>query len=456
MVLPVPTSQAPAVVTGNQSGLFQVLAGGLPQQQQQQVQQQLQLMARRQANLRYMKECIIKKAPALTNGLPTQSFVPSTPLTFNLPQPNNAFARGLIIRTTVAYTLATGTSATYGLTAAGALGLYDTIEVKYNKSQIKFRPLWLRHLALAGALRQYTIPTIASTDGGGQSDANYASYFSPAMPTATGAQTYQQDIWIPFNWLAPYETRGLLPAMPGETGIQVVATTAASIFGPDPVFNCIYATGGSGNAVSAVSGTVKVLMVYSDGEVYSQPSALPYDMTVLQGTIQAQMDAPLTSLVTGAAQVNRGGLNILGQHMYVGILLVDGNQSNAYSLTSNLLYLSSDKDSVGANSFWKYGQGTNMDVQEFMADARFSHNNHDLDEGVFFFVEAPIRNQAVNGVASMPDPAYGQYLDNTVNGWPAWHYGFSITSQNGLGTVTPRAEPFCIYVNPVGLPPVGL
>lgn len=456
MVLPVPTSQAPSVVTGNQSGLWTALASGMPQQSQAAVQQQLAIMAKRQGNYRYMKECIVKKAPALTNGLPTQAFQNSTPFTFNLPQPNNAFARGLVIRTTLSYTLAVGTSAVYGLTAAGSLGIYDTIEVKYNKSQIKFRPIWLRHLALAGGMRQYSQPTIASTDGGGQSDASLASYIAPTMPVATGAQTYQQDIFIPFNWLSPYETRGLLPAMPGETGIQVIATSAASLFGPDPIFNCIYLVSGSGGAVSAVSGTIKVLMVYSDGEVYSQPAALPYDMTVLQGTIQAQMDNPLTGLVAGAAQVNRGGLNILGQHQYVGLAVVDGNQSNSYSLTSNLLYISSDKDSVGANSFYKYGQGTNMDVQEFLSDARFRHNNHDLDEGIFFMVEAPLAQDAVYGVAGTRDANFGQYLDNTVNGWPAWHYGFSFTSLNTLGTVTPRIEPFCVYVNPVGLPPVGL
>jgi hypothetical protein len=456
MVMPVPTSQAPSVVTGSQAGLWQALASGMPQQSQAAVQQQLAVMARRQGNYAYMKACILKKAPALTNGAPTQAFQNSQPFTFNLPQPNGAFARGIIVRTTLAYTLATGTGATYGLTAAGPLAIYDTIEIKYNKSQIKFRPLWLRHLALAGGMKQFSMPTIASTDGGGQSDAALASYLSPTMPTATGAQTYQQDLWIPFNWLSPYETRGLLPAMPGETGIQVVLTAASSIFGPDPVFNCIYGTGGTGNAVSAVSGTMKVIMIYSDGEVYNQPAALPYDMTVLNGTVQVQQDNQLTGLIAGSANVNRGQLNILGQHYYVGLLVVDGNQSNSYSTDANILYISSDKDSIGANSFWKYGQGTNLDVQEYWSEERFIHNNHDMDPGVFWMVEAPLKGDRTWGMATDGATDFSQYLDNTVAGWPAWHYGFSFTSLNTLGTVPPRVEPFCIFVNPVGLPPVGL
>lgn len=446
---------APPVVTGNQSGLWQAVIPGLNNQQSQQaVQQQLAVMAKKQGNRRYMSESILKLAPALTNGLATQAFANSTPFTFNLPQPNNAYARGIVIRTTLSYTLATGTAATYGLTAAGSLALYDTIEIVYNKSQIKFRPLWLRELALAGALFMPSQPSVGSTDGGGQNDTAYlGAYLSPAMPVATGAQTYQQDIFIPFNLLSALEPRGLLPTMPGETGVQVKLTSAASIFGPDPVFNSIYATGGTGNAISAVSGTIKVLMMYTDGEVYSQTSALGYDMGVLDGTIQIQQDSPLTTLVTGNTQVNRGALTILGKHQYVGVLIVDGNQSNAYAANTNINYLSSDKDGVGANSFWKYGQATNLDIQDFFWQQRFLHRNRDLDPGVIFFIQGPLNGQSIYPTPGGLNDGM-QYLDNTTSGWPAWHYGIGLNTVNSLGTVTPRIEPLCVYVNPTGLPPV--
>lgn len=452
---PAPSS-APSVQTGSQAGLWAAVASGLNNQQSQQaVQAQLSLMSKRLGNRRYIMEAMKKLAPALTNGLPTQPYVAGQPLTFNLPQPNNAYARGILIRTVLNYTLAAGTGATYGLTAANSLAEFDTIEVVYNKSQIKFRPLWLRQLALMGAIEMPSIPSVGGSGyGGSQNDTTYLGpYLFTQMPTATGAQTSQHDIWIPFNILTPTEDRGLLPTMPGETGIQIKCTCAASLFGPDPVYNALYATGGTGNAISAVSGTVKVVLIYSDGETGEQPQALPYDMSILQGTIQIQQDSPLTSLVTGAAQQNRGALTILGKHKYVGCLLVDGNQSNGYAVNSNINYLSSDKDGVGANSFWRYGQGTNLDVQDYFWQERFRHGNNDLDPGVLMFWEAPLTGASdYSSRGSSYDGSAG--LDNTTTGWPAWHYGIGINSQNGLGTVTPRIEPFVIYINPVGLPPV--
>lgn len=451
------SASAPAVVTGNQSGvagLWQAAIPGLSNQQSQQaVQAQLATMAKRAANMRYINECIRKLAPSLTNGQPTQAFANGQPFTFNLPQVNNAFARGIVIRTTLNYTLAVGTSAVYGLTAAGNLAIYDTIEVVYNRSQIKFRPLWLRQLALAGAIDFASMPSSGGTDGGGQNDTTYlGAYLNPTMPVATGAQTYQQDLWIPFNLLAPGEARGLLPCMPGETGIQVRLNTAASLFGVDPVYNAIYLVSGSGGAISAVSGTMKVIMVYSDGEIFSSPQALAYDMGVLSGTIQIQQDAPLTSLVTGTAQYNSAGLTIIGLHAYVGILLVDGNQSNNYALNTNINYLQCAKDGVGANVFWKYGQGTNMDVQDYFWQQRQLHRNHDLDFGCMFFVQAPLVGQSSFVVGGANDGT--QYLDNSTSGWPAWHYGIGITTKDSLAAGTSRIEPMVVYINPVGLPPV--
>lgn len=445
---------APSVMTGNQSGLWQAVASGLPQNSQQAVQAQLAVMAKKMANRRYMSESIRKLAPALTNGLATQAFSNGQPFTFNLPQPNNAYARGIVVRTTLNYTLAAGTGATYGLTAAGQLGIYDNIEIVYNKSQIKFRPLWLRELALAGALEMPSIPSIGSTDGGGQNDTAYlGAYLSPTMPVATGANSYQQDLWIPFNLLSPLEDRGLLPCMPGETGIQVKITTAASLFGTHPVFNSIVETGGTGGAISAVSGTIKVILIYSDGEVYSQPQALPYDMSILNGTIQIQQDSQLTALVTGSAQVNRGPLTILGKHYYVGLLVVDGNQSANFALNTNINYLESSKDGVGANVFWKYGQASNLDVQDYFWQARFKHSNHDLDQGCLFFVDAPL--SGASDYSSRGSSFDGcQYLDNTTSGWPAWHYGIGLNTINGLGANTAFIEPFCVYINPQGLTPV--
>ena len=450
---------APAVTTGNQAGAAAIWQAAIPglgnPQSQQAVQAQLAVLAKKAANKRYISECVRKITPALTNGQPTQAYVNGQPLTYNLPQVNNGYARGIIVRTTLSYTLAAGTSAVYGLTAAGNLAIFDTIEVKYNRSQIKFRPLWLRQLALSGALEWISIPSIGGSGYGGQQDdtAYVDAYLSPTMTVAVGANTYQQDIFIPFNLLSPFEDRGLLPCMPGETGIQVILNCSASLFGTDPVYNAIYLVSGTGGAISAVTGTCKVIEIYSDGEVYRQTQALNYDMSALDGTIQIQQDSPLTALVTGTAQHNTAGLTIIGKHYYVGLLVVDFNQSNKYAASTNINYLDISKDGVGANTFQRWGQGSNLDIQDWYWMARQKHRNNDLDQGVFFFIEAPLTGQTSWGDGGGLDGM--QYLDNSTLGWPAWHYSVGLNTINGLGAPNAaRIEPLCVYVNPQGLPAV--
>jgi hypothetical protein len=452
-----PQTGAPALPQGNAALWAAVAAGINNPQSSQAIQAQLALMAQRADNVRYMVESMKKLAPAMTAGIKTQPYAASQALTFNLPQPSNSYTRGVVIRTTLAYTLATGTGATYAKTAAGILAAFDTIEVIYNRSQIKFRPLWLRQLALMGAIEMPSIPSVGGSGAGGsQNDSTYLGpYLLTDLPTATGAQTAQCNIWVPFNLFSADETRGLLPSMPGELGIQVKLTPAASLFGPDPVFNAIYTTGGTGAAISAVSGTVAVLSIYSDGESYATPNLLPYHMGILDGTIQIQQDVPFVPLVVGAAQKNLVPISIVGKHYYLLALLVDGNQSNAYALNSNINYLGAAKDGVGTNMFWAVGQATNLDVQDFFWQERAKHCNNDLDQGILPFVEAPIQQSTdYSSRGSSYDGT--MYLNNSTAGWPAWHAAVGINTQAGLGAgvVTPRIEFFTAYVNPVGLPPV--
>jgi len=447
---------APAVQTGGQASLWAAVAAGLSNSQSRDaVQAQLARMTKLADNRRYLIEAMRKLAPALTAGSPTQPYVASQSMTFNLPQPNNAFARGVLVRTTLAYTLAVGTGAAYTKTASGILGVYDTIEVVYNRSQIKFRPLWLRQLALMGAIEMPSIPSVGGSGfGGGQNDSTYLGpYLLTDLPTATGAQTAQFDMWVPFNIFAGDEPRGLLPTMPGELGIQVKLTPAASLLGPDPIYNAIYASAGTGNAISAISGTCKVILIFSDGESTATQNLLPYHMDVLDGTIQIQQDAIFNPLVVGAAQKNLVPLSIVGKHYYVGAVLVDGNQSNAFGLNSNINYVAACKDGIGANNFWAVGVGTNLDVQDYFWQERFKHFNNDLDQGILFFNEAPL--QQSSDYSSRGSSYDGTMcLDNSTSGWPAWHAAIGINTQNSLGTVTPRIELLTAYVNPVALPAI--
>lgn len=441
-----PQGNAPSIVTaGNmdsQAILLQAVMKNLPADQQASLQAALALQARQAAN-KYYLECTDRKvAPALTNGAITQAYTLGTPLTFNLTTALNGFCEGIIVRLTLAYTLGVGTSAVYGLTPGGILSAIDTIEVRYNRSQHKFRPQLLKQLALMGALEDYVVPE--AVFGSGQSIATTQNYLSTQMPVATGAQTAQVEFFVPFNFLGQMDPRGLLPIIVGDTGIQVIVNTPTALFGTDPVLNSLYAVSGTGHAVTALSGTVEIDAVYRDGDTAMGSPKLPFDLSAVSGTTQMQIDNILQPWIAGAYQ--RTKLQIMGRHAYVLLLCVDGVQSSNYALNSNIAYIETAKDGVGGNTFWKFGTQTNMSVYRWFYLKRLDFKQ-DLDQGVIPIFTGPVTRQGDPHIRSNR-----LYLDNTRDGWPDWRYCVTPTA---VGVVcTARVEPHVFYLNPTGLIPV--
>lgn len=442
-----PMSSSPAVVTSNsgnnaQQQLMQAMLQQLPQQQQQQIAAALALQARRMANAQYMRDSMRKLGPALTNGALTQAYTLGTPLTFNLNTALNGYVEGIVLRVTVNYTLAAGTSAVYGATAGGKLALVDNAVVVYNKTQAKFRPQVLRELAYMGIFDEWSLP-YGTLPTGLNSDGGLTTYLDSGLGVAVGANTCTWEIFVPFNMIGPLDPRGVLPLMAGDTGIQVVVNTPLAIFGSDSISNAIYAVSGTGHAVSAVSGTVQVYAVYRDGDVGSQTDKLPFDITALEGTFQMQIDQTLSPLIAG--QVQRTKLNIMGYHYIVVLLVVDAVQSNVYATDNNIVYLESAKDGIGGNVFWKYGLQTNTTYNDFLFTNRLQFNQ-DLSPGVIPMFSAPV----YQGAGFRENSNGKNFLDNTRGAWADWRYGLQVTSVGALGN-GPRIEPHVFYVNPVGL-----
>lgn len=445
---------APAVVTSNadiQAQLVQAMMANLKPEQQASLQAAIQLQARKLANRLYMANTVRKLGPALTNGAPTQAYVQNTPLTFNLSTSLNGYCEGLIVRVVLNYTLAAGTSAVYALTAAGKLGIIDTVEVRYNKSQFKTRPIDWRQLSLAGGLDEWVIPNQVLV---GQQDAAIQGYLNPAMPVATGAQTTTLEFFMPFNLIHPNDARGVLPLMAGDTGIQVIVNLPVSLLAPgdgpntgDPLLNSIYPVSGTGHAISSVSGTVTVEAVFRDGDTFSSLNKMPFDISLVEGTFQAQLDQILSPLVANTAQ--RTKLNIMGHHYYVLLKVIDAVQPNNFATQSNIVYIEAAKDGVGGNVFFKYGLQTNMNVYEYQYLDRLG-KSQDLDPGCFLIVQAPTDSA---GTALSHLREGGGYLDNTRTGWADWRYLVEVGAVGALGQ-GPRIEPTVFYRNPTGLVPV--
>lgn len=449
-----PITQSPSLVTqqsdlSTQDQFMMAMMSSMRPQDAANLQAAMALAARKRANMLYMKNCMRKIAPALTNGSPTQNYTVNTPLTFNLSTSLNGYCEGIIVRVVLNYTLATGTSAVYGLTAAGKLGILDTIEVRYNKSQIKTRPFALRQIALAGGMNEWTIPNQVLF---GQQDTTVQNYLNPAMPVSTGANTTTLEFYIPFNLAGPTDPRGLLPLMAGDTGIQVLINTPVNLLSTtvgagDPVLNSLYAVSGSGHAISAISGTIAVEAVYRDGDTYSSTSKMPFDISLLDGTFQMQIDQLLTPLVANTQQ--RTKLNIMGKHYYVVLLVIDAVQPTACATQANISYIEASKDAVGGNVFWKYGTQTNMSFYEYQYLNRFG-GTQDLDPGCFTIISAPTKDEGAGYERAREG---GAYLDNTRTGWADFRYLVQVAAVGTQGS-GPRIEPHVFYVNPTGLVPV--
>lgn len=442
-----------------QAQMYVAMMQQMTPEQRSNFQSAIAMQQRRRANRNYMQSTVRKMSPALTNGSPTQNYVLGTPLTFNMSTSLNGYLEGLMFRLVVNYTLATGTSAVYQQTAAGRLAIIDTIEVRYNKSQAKFRPFSIRQLAMLGALPQWTI-VAGNTQTEvlvGQQDAALEAYLNTAMPVTTGANSVTLEFFVPLNLVHPADPRGLLPLMAGDTGIQVIVNTPQSLLAPtdtsgygDAVLNAIGPTTGTGHGISAVSGTVQVNAVYRDGDCYSQLAKLPFDISLLDGTFQMQIDQQLNPWVAGSYQ--RTKLNIMGKHYYVLLLCVDGVQCTSLATDANLAYIESGKDATGSNVFWKYGTQTNMSFYEYMNLLRLGRKQ-DLDPGCIAMVQAPT-DQVGQNISLVWDENPMNYLDNTRNGWADWRFCVTPSAVSSTNGAVPRIEPQLFYINPTGLVPV--
>lgn len=400
-----------------------------------------------QMNRSYMRNTVRKMAvaPQSSGGALNQIYSPGATLPFTIPSAQNAFCEGFIVRLNLSATLAAGTGATYAATAAGALGLIDNIIVQYNGTQARFRPYILRQLALMQGRYETTYPNAVLI---GQHNGSLDSYLASSFPTAAGTAPVVLEFYVPFNMLHPQDARGLLPIMGGETSAQVLITCAPQSLGPDPILNAWSVTAGTGAAVTfANTSTVSVYAVYRDGTSYLSPTLLGLDLSGL-GTVQTQIDVPLTGLTAG--NVYRQKVSIMDQLQYVILTVVDGQQSNKFATNANITTLEADKDSVGANVFWRFGTGTNLSVQEFFAQVRGflpgQGYDQDLDEGIVPLVTAPSYMESEAGTLSGT-----HYLNTSTTGWTDFHYGVALSALGSVAGVTPRVECHVVYINSAGL-----
>lgn len=388
------------------------------------------------------------RAPQAAGGALTQAWAAGQLLTFNIPTAMNAFLEGVIIRFEGTVTPATGTSAAYAKNPSAPFSLVDNVVINYNGPHVRMRPYILRHFYMASGYQALPLPSQVIA---GQSNSYVQSYLNSGQPISVGAANdWTHEYYIPLNWMHPYDARGLLPIMGGETTAQVQIQCAASALGVDPILHAIAPTTGSGHAVT-VSGNFQVIAVYRDGTSIVSPTRYGLDLTGL-GTAQINMDTPLALAGVGVGSVARNRITTMAQHHYIFLTVVDGVQSNKYSSWSNLQILELAMDSTGTNAFFKFGQGTNLDLREFLADIRgfapggFGSLGQDMDEGVVPLVVGPTYGEPLasgqNGIL---------HMNTGVGGWNDVHYGVQFGALGGVSGISPRVEVHEFFINPAGL-----
>lgn len=440
-----PTAYTPAQLAAMDVTSRQAYFSSLPNNQQKGAMDAFQSY-RNQANRHYMRTTLRKFAvcPPQSGNALSQTYASGQTLTYNVPTAENGFLEGLIFRLTVNLNFAAGTAATYALNPAGVLALIQEIDVLYGNIQMRFRPYVMKYIPL---LLNYvgTVEPGFPPLTGAFVDATVNAYAANGgtYPVTTGNQTWTFEFRIPFNLLHPTDVRGMLPIMSGETTAQINVVTAQTLMGNDPILNPIYASGGTGNAVTlqGTPGTVQVLAYYRDGVSLLGPARQGLDITGLP-TVQWDIDPPLNNLQSG--QVFRQKINKAETIAICLLTLVDGVAQGKYSTYNNITSLELDKDSSGSNVFWKYGLGTNLSVNEFFLEQRRVIGQDMPDEGIIPLVVGPTYSSAdpavLDGIA---------YMDTRPSGWTDINYGIQVAATGVVANA--RVETHLIFINPVGL-----
>jgi hypothetical protein len=402
-----------------------------------------QAAMQREQNRQFMALSVNKEVlcQQSNGGALNQSYAVGQPLTYTISNANNGYLTGFWVRCSLTCTLATGSSAVYGRTAANPLSLIDTVVVNYGGVQHNFRPYVLKYLTqMRRASGQIQPRQIVA----GQQDSYLQSYYSSyPFTNNTGANTYNFAFYVPMNWIHPQDVRGILPIQYGQTSCLVTINCAGAPFGTDPILNTFYNVSGTGHSVT-VSGTISIIATYKDGQSYSQLAALQPNLSGIN-TIQVLQDTPLNNLASG--QVYRNKVSFLTQIPWLLVTVVDGVQSDKFALTSNLALVDATADQAGYRVFWRYGLNTNLDVREFYTDLSGKFGGwlqQDFDEGILPIVTGPIYEQA------SPDLLEGHHFLNTsVNGgWTDFHYGVQLNSTGSLASPGPRLESTVVMLAP--------
>lgn len=400
------------------------------------------------ANRAYLQQSVDKYAvcPA-AGGAVSNVYAAGATLNYNFPTAGGAYIREFEILFDIKFTPATGTSATYAWSAAGAYAWVSEIDIVYNGQQARIRPYFLKVLDI---LRYKQWLPFAQVLSGLVADATTNANVSQAMPALTGgsAAVSKFRVRLPLQ-LMRWSPVGMLPTQGQGTKGQINLICASTLVNTgaanqaDPMLVPIVWTGGTGPAITldATEKTITIFAIYNDGTNFGSKTPLALHLEGLP-TVQYVIDQQLNPLTAGT--IVRQRITTLQKHVVALSVVIDGNSATAFCATSNFVEIELDQDSAGQNRFWVYGAPNNTTLFDYYERFRNLYGQ-DLDPGNILWVNA-LHYNAVD-----TDNTNGtQILNMSPGNWTDINYGLQVTSVSTTFT-TPRVETYLFTINDAGL-----
>lgn len=397
------------------------------------------------ANVTYLQKSLDKYMLCPPSGGGTSAnYAPNTALQFNLPSAGGAYVRELEVSIDIKVSLATGTTAVYAWTPAGAFAWFSDISITYGgNTQHHIRPYFLKVLS---TIRRKQWLSNAQVLSGLNADATVTANVSQAQPTLTagGTAVSKFKFRIPMQ-LHRFSPVGMLPVQGQGTKGQITFTcaTAMGAANADPLATPINFVSGSGHSVTldATEKTVTVFAIYNDGVNMESKNNLSLNMENLP-TAQYIVDQQLNPVAAGSVQ--RQHISALMQHYIAISVVVDGVQSSSFSTAGNISSLELDMDTAGMNKFFYYGPSNNTTYYDYAERVRDIYGQ-DLDTGVILWA-----NGLQFNTVDPDDNSGSQVLDMRSGHWPDVNYGVQLGSVSNANFAA-RIETYLFSLNDAGL-----
>jgi hypothetical protein len=436
----------------------QQLRGLTPEQQalvQMEVQQQLV-----SANRKFMRMSVEKTAYCpVTGGSGTSAtYSPGTTLYYDFPTVPG-FAKGLLINYTMTINPAAGTGATYAVNMGAPWNIFSELQVLYNGPQVRTHPYFLKVLdQLKGFSRGQRNQVLA-----GNNDTAIAANVVGATPVTVGsATTWAGKMYLPLNALGEDTVPGVLPVSGVGNKPQLKLTCAPAFIGQDPLLNPLSPVAGTGHAMTTLTGTITVDMIYLDGTNLDSPAPLALAWQN-EPTLQYYWDSALTPFAQSTIQ--RQTISTKLKHWYVVSVIIDGavttgsvqfcnigTVSNNIYTAGNLAGFEIGPDQVGQQTFQNWNISNNVSIFDYFDRMIRRPFGQDLDPGVIAWIAAPGR-----GVIDSDNRNGTQTLNMYPGGFPAATHSYQMNSYSyqatidGFAACTPRVETFLVSENSAGL-----